>query len=358
VSASIISQEVTPNINTLKKDAIVFSNHYSGGNATRFGLFSLFYALNSTYWFNFLNVQQAPVFFDVLKTLDYKIDIISSTDTNWPEFRQTCYVNIEDKVHDKFEGEPWQKDRKSTDKFLEIIDNYNKEKPIFTFVFLDSPHGYSYPPNFNPFNSKTKGYNYLKMGKGSDEVKELFKKYKNSVAYNDILVEKMIKKLKAKGLYDNSLIIYTSDHGQEFYEYGFFGHNSSFSKAQTNVPFIVKLPKNIKYKSNKYFITSLTSHIDIVPSILQMIGIKNNPKDYSNGLNIFDDKFKREYIFTANWNNHAIITTDKTYIFSNLPNKMFKNEIRNNNTYEILDDAKQNIINILNVMDENRMFLK
>ena len=57
--------------------------------------------------------------------------------------------------------------------------------------------------------------------------------HKNAVFYNDMLFLKIINKLKEKGLYENSIIIYTSDHGQEFFEFGKLGHNSSFSKYQT-----------------------------------------------------------------------------------------------------------------------------
>ena len=53
----------------------------------------------------------------------------------------------------------------------------------------------------------------------------------------------MIEAIKRKGLYDDALIIFTSDHGQEFFEYGNFGHNTSFSLAQTHIPMMIKLPK-------------------------------------------------------------------------------------------------------------------
>lgn len=85
---SYINKEITPNLEEFKKDAYSFENHFSGGNSTRFGIFSLMYGLNATYWFNFLNNAQGPVLFDILQKLGYDINIISSTDTNWPEFKK------------------------------------------------------------------------------------------------------------------------------------------------------------------------------------------------------------------------------------------------------------------------------
>jgi len=356
VRNSILTNDIAPNIQKFKKDSLVFNNHHTGGNATRFGIFSMMYGVNSTYWFSFLRAAKGAVLFDVLKDLNYRIDIISSTNTNWPEFRKTAYVNVLDSIKDDFEGSPWEKDKQSTEYFINTLDNLKQDKPFFSFVFLDAPHGYSFPSSHNKFNANSSNINYLTIKKGTKESENIFARYKNSVYYNDMLFGKMIQKLKDKNLYDNSLIIYTSDHGQEFYEYGGFGHNNNFSKAQTNSPLIVKLPismKNIKIDSEQ-----LTSHVDIVPTLLSMIGVKNDTSDYSNGQKLFDKNFKRDFIFCANWNNNAVITDKYTYIFSNLPNKMFDNEVRETSTYNTVDNQSIKANILLDIMNENKQFLK
>lgn len=360
VCDSCVNEKVTPNVEKFKQDAIVFENHYSGGNATRFGIFSLIYGLNSTYWFSFLNANRGPVLFDILNKLGYEIDIISSTNTNWPEFRETCYVNVQKSIKDDFKGEPWEKDRQSSKYLLEKIEICAQENPRFSFIFLDAPHGYSSPKAFNPFKASEENINYLTVSKEGKNIKALYAQYQNAVAYNDKLFGKMIEKLKAKGMYDEALIIYTSDHGQEFYEYGSFGHNSSFSRAQVVTPMVIKLPNSLKNKIDlpSEFPDILTSHNDIVPTLLTLLGLENSSGDYSNGQNIFDKTFSREYVFSANWNNNAIIDKEFTYIFSNLPNKMFKNEIRKNATYERVNNKKMDSKKVLNILNENRKFLK
>jgi membrane-anchored protein YejM (alkaline phosphatase superfamily) len=356
---SILNKEIAPNLTNFQKDSLVFTQHYSGGNSTRFGIFSLMYGLNPTYWFSFLNANQRPILFDVLKKYQYEIDIFSSTNTNWPEFRKTCYVDIQSSIHDKFEGVPWKKDEQNTASFLERIDRYREDKSYFSFVFLDAPHGYSYPASHNKYNAVNGDINYMAISKGSDELMTTVKRYKNAVYYNDMLFGKMIAKLKEKKMYDNSLIIFTSDHGQEFFEQGNFGHNTSFSKGQVHIPFVIKLPKSLQHKGLGKSINSyLTSHQDVVPSLLSLLGVKNEPKKYSNGKNFFSNTFKRDYIFSSNWNNNAIISSDFTYVFSNLPNKMFSNEVRNSQTYERLENQKSNSKLILDTMNENRKFLK
>jgi membrane-anchored protein YejM (alkaline phosphatase superfamily) len=359
VKYSILNEDVTPNIMAFSKDALVFNHHYSGGNSTRFGIFSLIYGINATYWFSFLNENQRPVIFDVLQKLNYDISIISSTNTNWPEFRKTCYVNVQENIEDEFKGSPWKKDEQSTACFLSHVDSYTKKNSHFNFIFLDAPHGYSYPETSNKYRAAKGEINYLSISKESAELKTTVKRYKNAVHYNDKLFGKILSKLKEKDMYDNALIIYTSDHGQEFFEQGNFGHNTSFSKGQIHIPLMIKLPKSLKNSNlGEHINDSLTSHQDIVPSILTLLGVKNNVSKYSNGKNFFSQTFQRDYIFSANWNNNAIVSKETTAIFSNLPNKMFNNEVRDSQTYKILTNKTINSKFILDTMNENKKFLK
>jgi hypothetical protein len=353
---SIVDANTTPNIEAFKHEALNFENHYSGGNSTRFGIFSLMYGVNSTYWFSFLDNAKGSVLFDVLKQRDYDIDIISATNTNWPEFRKTCYVNVQESIKDDFEGVPWEKDKQSVTYFTQQIKKHDTTKPLFSFTFLDAPHGYSYPPEWNKFQASGENIDYLNATKGSQEIESAMARYKNAAAFDDHLFGEMLQALKAKGIYDDALIIFTADHGQEFYEYGNFGHNSAFSEAQIHTPMLIKLPKRLQ--SLQVDTKKLTSHYDIVPTILSLLGVTNPSSDYSNGFNLFDTNHTREYVFSANWNNNAIITNNFTYVFSNMPNKMFQNEIRENATYQQRHDIKMQSNTVIEVMNENRKFVK
>ena len=352
--ASILSPKVTPNITELQKDAVIFTNHISGGDATRFGIFSFFYGLNSTYWFNFLHAQKEPVLFQVLKEKGYQIKIISSTSTKWPEFKQTVYCGVSDTISDAFEGAPYEKDIQSSKTFTQWIAKVDTHKPIFTFVFLDAPHGASYPKEFDIFkpNIGGDGVNYITANQENSQ--EFLNTYKNAVHYDDKLLGEMIQALKQKGLYEDAALIFSSDHGEEFYEYGFFGHNSSFSEAQIHAPLVFKLPKTRHAQIDK-----MTSHLDIPATLLHLLGVTNPPSDYSCGADIFDEKFNRNYAYIAKWNKNAILTKNYTYIYSNLPNEIFKSQIRETVTYKkVKEKPKENIETILiDVLEQNRRFI-
>ncbi len=352
---SSINKETTPNIYNFSKDALNFTNHISGGDATRFGIFSLIYGLNATYWFSFLSAHKGAVLFDVLKQKGYQIAIISATNTKWPEFRECAYCDVQDSIYDKYEGSSEKKDRESLEEFKSFVRKANPKKPIFALLFLDSPHAYTYEKEYEKFkpNAGNEGINYLEV---NPQTAPLIKNsYLNALHYDDALFGEAIEKLKSLNLYKNSIILFSSDHGQEFYEYGFFGHNSSFSEAQIHTPFILKTPNK-----EHCTIKRMTSHLDFVPTLLHLLGVKNPPSDYSNGYNLFAGDYNRSYSYVAKWNKNAIVTKEYTYIFSNLPNELFKNEIRRNSDYKKVPPSSAPRIDdiLIKVLDENRRFLK
>lgn len=327
----MLSPEVMPYLWSIRSDFQHFRNHHSGGNTTRFGVFSLLYGLNSTYWFSFLNEQRGSLLFEALKRQGYNLNVTSSTNLRWPEFRRTAFTEVQDAIKDDFKGSPWQKDQQTQAYFLNWLEQQDVSKPLFSFVFLDAPHSpYSYPGDQAYFKPDEEGrINYMTVGGKDKEV--LLNMYKNANRYVDGLYEEIIRTLKEKGIYDESIIIFTADHGEEFFEFGSYGHNSAFSDAQTGTLMMMKMPGESGGSYDKY-----TTHMDIVPTLMQSIGVTNPASDYANGSNIFDAD--HDYVFVSNWNNYSIKTASNTLVFSRKPNAVFTPEVRVTHSYE-LDDS-------------------
>lgn len=68
---------------------------------------------------------------------------------------------------------------------------------------------------------------------------------------------------------EDTIVIVTGDHGEEFMEKGRWGHRSTFSQEQIQVPLIIWIPE-----SGKGDHSFMTSHIDIVPTIAPYLGVK------------------------------------------------------------------------------------
>ena len=97
----MVNEQVSPNIYSFSKKFMGINNHYSGGNSTRFGLFSMFYGIYGSYWHTILSERIEPVFMKSLRDLNYNIGIWSSTELSWPEFRKTAFIGVPNKIFDK-----------------------------------------------------------------------------------------------------------------------------------------------------------------------------------------------------------------------------------------------------------------
>lgn len=76
--------------------------------------------------------------------------------------------------------------------------------------------------------------------------------------------------LKAQNRYDDAIIIVTGDHGEEFKEQGSWFHCSALNPMQTNVPILIKWPKNM----GRGPLVKQASHLDLLPSLFDAVGME------------------------------------------------------------------------------------
>jgi hypothetical protein len=123
----------------------------------------------------------------------------------------------------------------------------------------------------------------------------------------DGLIEQVTDQLKQQGLYDKTLILITSDHGEEFNDNGlnFWGHGSNYTKYQVQVPLLIHWPGR---DSQAY--PQRTSHMDLSPTLLtEVLGCSNDPKEYSIGRSLFD-RSPRPWIYAGSYYNYGILMPD------------------------------------------------
>jgi arylsulfatase len=93
--------------------------------------------------------------------------------------------------------------------------------------------------------------------------------YDDEIRYTDSHIEKFIDELKTRELYQNSLIIITSDHGDAFGEHGYYEHPRYLHNELTYVPLLLKSPE---INSTNYEETPV-SMLDIAPTIFDFAGM-------------------------------------------------------------------------------------
>lgn len=305
----MLNKRVTPNLSLFAGESVVLQNHYSGGNATRFGVFSLLYGLYGYDWHAFLGERRSPVLLDELQRLGYDFKILSSTRLTYPEFRKSAFVHLADAIEDELPGTTGlTRDPEQVRRLLAWLSGRaDPSRPFFGFMFLDAPHGRVYPPEFARFGEGEQT-NYLMAGDA--EVAAAKRDYMNALAFNDALAGQLIEGLRAGGWLKDTIVVFTGDHGEEFREHGYFGHTSAFTPEQVHVPCLLHLP-GVGHRE----VDHLTSHLDFVPTVMDALGYTNPPGDYSNGAPIFAED-RPAYAVSCGWADCAVIDDEATLVFS------------------------------------------
>ena len=296
----MFSPLMTPELWSWGSEARVFEDHLSGGNGTRFGVFAMLYGLHGSYWFPVLEARRSPVLLDTLQDLGYEMQVYSSASMNFPEFRDTAWVHFQEQVHDHYQQEfSHQRDERVAEDvaaFFADRAGRSHRDPFFCFVLIDSPH----QPYYNdggPFAPTIDQLDYIELATQNDPalVERVFNTYKNSVLHADGTASRVLSALRESGLEDETLVILTGDHGEEFQECGYWGHTSNFSPEQLEVPFLMKGPGVTVGKE-----TRPTSHLDVPGTLLEMLGATPESRaGYALGASLLEPPAQRRRVVSS-----------------------------------------------------------
>ena len=120
------------------------------------------------------------------------------------------------------------------------------ERPFFAFINLFDAHApYGAPAPFDTmFIGRRPGFSEIDDWSQRDSVEndELRTGYQQSLAWLDSQVGLLVDDLRQRGVLDRTLLVITSDHGEDFGEHGFSGHGGGLFATQTRVPLLVVPP--------------------------------------------------------------------------------------------------------------------
>lgn len=286
-----------------------FTHHTSGGNGTRVGIFSLFYGIFGSNWATMSSEQIGPVFIKHLVDEKYQMGIFASAKLTRPAFNQTVFHDIKNLRSHSKGNSAWERDMDITKDWKNWFAQRHTDKPFFSFLFYDSAHAYSYPDTYKKvFEPALSQVDYHKLNKKFNRV-PFFNRYKTSVHYVDSLIKKVLDDLEKAKILNNTLIVFTADHGQEFNDnkQNYWGHGSNFTKYQIQVPFVIYWPG----KKQETFPHS-SSHMDLSATLLtEVFGCENPISDYSNGRNLFDTSERKWLFLGGGVSSQAIVEPDR-----------------------------------------------
>lgn len=320
--ADMLTSDITPYIAEFATKSHQFNNHYSGGNVTVSGLFSLMYGLNPSY---LASAQSAPFKHQTMLTKSFSqrgYDISSYSGSNFNRFamKPMFFGEISDPgfIYPQ-KSSSSKNDLAVTTEVINDLKINTSDKPWFKFVFLTSSHhDYDYPEHHKKFLPTPKVTAEFLVNK-QISAQPFLNDYQNSLHYIDSLFKQIHQTLIKSGQDKNTLIVITSDHGEEFNDnkQGFWGHGSNFTKAQTTVPLVMYIPGQKKLIKE----TNRSAHVDIVPTLLKHVLNTASPlSHYSSGFDLFDLPAQRG-VAMASYIDKAYLVDNTIYSSGLLTNK-------------------------------------
>jgi len=130
-----------------------------------------------------------------------------------------------------------------------------------------------------------------------EDVRKLIAGYDAEINYVDKQIGRIIQKLKKEEIYDETLIILTADHGEEFGEHGIYREHWSVYEVVQRIPLIVKPPNGSEMKK----IDKLVTNVDIAPTAAEYASFKTPIKWQGSSLKPLIQSQNIE------WRNHLVV---------------------------------------------------
>ena len=101
-------------------------------------------------------------------------------------------------------------------------------------------------------------------------ISHLKTRYRANIRYVDGAVGGLLDALRSQGLYDESLIVLTADHGDAFFGHGRFGHNRTLYDDMVRIPLMMKFPRSAGIAPRR--IGALVETVDVLPTLFEFLG--------------------------------------------------------------------------------------
>ena len=202
------------------------------------------------------------------------------------------YVSPVYGLDDGFDNMDFHQDRRATDvadRAIEILDRVG-DRPFFLFLHLYDPHWHYDPPEAQRRLFET-AYSGSLTGLWQDfskhdrsnttaaDLAHLLALYDGEIRYADDEVGRVLEHVKARGLDRGTLVVVTSDHGEEFLEHGSWEHQKTLYEEVVRIPMVIAGP-GVEPRQEKW----QTSLLDVMPTILAWAGLPASPAQQGRSL--------------------------------------------------------------------------
>jgi arylsulfatase A-like enzyme len=161
----------------------------------------------------------------------------------------------------------------TTRKVLSTLKKRTLSQPCFLWVHYYDPHLPYLPPStfYDPTKVTRKSFPYY-FNPTSSDLESLHELYDGEIQFVDQQLKKLVDGLKELDAFANTIMVLVADHGENLYEHdGYLDHSQVVYETVMRIPCLLHLPG-----SGAKRIDELVSIIDIMPTLLDLVGITTN----------------------------------------------------------------------------------
>ncbi len=178
----------------------------------------------------------------------------------------------------------------SVDEFLRWLESGSDERPFLAVLhFFDVHDPYDPPPPFDKlyFPDDTLDVSMWEITESGqiahpEHLEHFLSRYDGGITWVDTQLGRLFSELRFRGYGDNTIIMVTADHGEEFLEWGWVGHGGHLYQELVHVPLIVSGPGI----PSGEVITEPAAQFDILPTLLSICSIEDT--SYFEGVDLFN----------------------------------------------------------------------
>jgi len=191
--------------------------------------------------------------------------------------------------------EPFTHTHWIVDQAIRFLTERDPEVPFFLWIVFEAPHSPFDPPS--PYDRMYDHYTIPDPVYGAwletvddppmfrerrlmhkyehltpEVLRETRRRYYGQITHIDYQLGRFLGELRSKGLYDDTAIIFTADHGEHLGDHNLFG-KTTFLRGSADVPLIVRLPASMSIKQPGLVIDTPVLTADLCPTLLELGGL-------------------------------------------------------------------------------------
>ena len=369
-------RETSPTIDRIASEGVVFDDYFNAGSPTGPGftclLTGLYAIAHRFYRFGEVNLRQVDdtvfTLAEIMKCAGYTTAAVDNLINFAPHSKHWVrgydyYVNP---TVQPFGGPGHLLAEEANARLIPLLESLTSEK-FFLFVHYWDPHTpYNQPDEYRSMfhhepgdiskmtvNKAPAGYDYVPGWGRTDQIADVARKwmsrkdfsidlYDGEIAYLDRAISEVIELLQKHGLLDDTLIIITSDHGEQLGQHDIWGH-AALHDAETRIPLVMRLPGLVESGRRA---AGFCQQIDLLPTIVDLLGRDAGQLEID-GLSMvpmFASKQIRDHIVVENASGQRALRTDRYHLLEN--EHLDQNWVKyppDLELYDVIDDPMETI---------------